>query len=360
MPAAAGPSNRRPRRGNVFVRGFRWFTAAPWWVHVVATVAAIALVVAIGLGVVAFLFVDFVRERPPLPSDDPAQSSPPDEERVELARRFAPILRYDSRELFVPIPVSAYVRRAQLKEQEGRFLRLVRSSLMPDDLPAAEGSCLRSRGCLFFLDIRGVEPDPPKHSERAYDRIENQLFREGARPTVYAHVTRYDDTGDYAVQYWFLYFFNFRLNEHESDWEQITVRLDADKNPVDVFYSAHEGGHRRDWGEVERDGDRPIVYPALGSHANYFGRGRHRVRVGCRRVIGSIQRCLRGRKLLVDLADGRGRPLTPSEYELTEFAGPVFIGSYGTGNYVVLHRRPSALSDPRTRALWADPLRPLR
>jgi hypothetical protein len=360
VPPSAGRSNPLRRVGEAVTRSLRWFKAAAWWVHVLATFAAVVVVVVVAVATLAFLYVDYVREHEPLASEDPVQSEPSAKERAELARRFAPIIRYDTRELFVPIPVSAYVTRVQLKEQEGRFVRLVRPSLGRDDLPSVEGSCLRSRGCLFFLDIRGVEPDPPKRSQLAYDRIENQLFREGARPTVYAHVTRYDDTGDYAVQYWFLYFFNFRLNEHESDWEQITVRLDADKNPVDVFISAHEGGDRRDWDDVDRDGDHPIVYPALGSHANYFEPGKHPVRVGCRRVIGSIQRCLKGRKVLVDLADGAGRALAPDDYELAELEGPTFIGSYGTGNYVVLTRQPSVLSDPRMRALWADPLRPLR
>lgn len=360
MPAAAGRSNPLRRVGRAVAGGFRRFKRAAWWVHVLATFATLVVLAALAVVVLGALYVDYVREHAPLDSEIPAQSEPSADERAELARRFAPVLRYHARELFVPIPISAYVSRTQLKEQEGRFVRLARSSLVQDDLPSAEGSCLRSRGCLFFLDVRGVEPDPPKHSESAYDRIENQLFREGAEPTVYAHVTRYDDTGDYAVQFWFLYFFNFRLNEHESDWEQITIRLDADKNPVDVFYSAHEGGHHREWDDVERDGDHPVVYPALGSHANYFRPGRHRVRVGCRRVIGSIQRCLQGRKILVDLADGAGRTLAPDDYRLVEFAGPVFIGSYGTGNYVVLTRQPSVLADPRRRTLWADPLRPLR
>jgi hypothetical protein len=340
--------------------GFGRFKRAAWWVHVLATFALVALLIATAAVIVGALFVDYVREHEPLASEVPTQSEPSAEDQAELVRRFAPILRYHSQELFVPIPVSAYVSRTQLKEQEGRFVRLVQSALTVDDLPTEEGTCLLRVGCLRFLDVRGVEPDPPKDSQKAYDRIENQLFREGVRPTVYTHVTRYDDTGDYAVQYWFLYFFNFRLNEHESDWEQITVRLDGDKNPVDVFFSAHEGGHHRDWDDIEKDGDHPIVYPALGSHANYFAPGRHRVRVGCRRVIGSIRRCLRGRRILVDLADGAGQTLDADDYELSALEGPVFIGSYGTGNYVVLTRQPSVLSDPRTRTLWEDPLRPLR
>lgn len=341
------------------MRVFRWFTRAAWWVHVVATLAAVLLVVLAAAGVLAILYIDYTREHSPLASETPLQAEPEAEERAELARRFAPVLRYHSTELFVPIPRAAYVSRTQLKEQEGRFVRVLRQKLLPDELPARPGTCLPIRGCLFFLDVRGVEPDPPKASQRAYDAIENQLLRT-SKPTVYTHVTRYEDSGEYAVQYWFLYFFNFRLNEHESDWEQVTVRLDADRNPIDVYYSAHEGGNTREWERVERDGEHPVVYPALGSHANYFVRGRHPVHVGCRRVIGSIRRCLRGRRIIVDVADGAGRELGSDGYELSELSGPVFIGSYGTGNYVVLTRQPSVLSDPRKRRLWADPLRPLR
>jgi hypothetical protein len=173
-------------------------------------------------------------------------------------------------------------------------------------------------------------------------------------------VTRYDDSDEYAVQYWFLYFFNFRLNEHESDWEQVTVRLDEEKRPTAAFFSAHEGGGAADWKDVRSQDEHPIVYVALGSHANYLRPGRHRVSVGCKRVIGSIQRCLRGRKVLVDVSDNRGRTLRPGGYALAELTGQPFIGSYGTGNYVVLTRRPDVLGDPRLRTAWKDPLRPLR
>ncbi len=97
-----------------------------------------------------------------------------------------------------------------------------------DNLPDTLGKCLT--GCFLFLDIRGAEPDPPRHSEGKYAPIERKLLRSGARPTVYYHVSRYDDTDQYAVQFWFLYLFNYRLNEHESDWEQITLQLDENSS----------------------------------------------------------------------------------------------------------------------------------
>jgi hypothetical protein len=339
---------------------FHRFAHAPWWVHVLTTLGAVLFLVLVAAVVAAALFIDYSREHGPGSTEIPPQSQPSAEESLELAQRFAPILRLHSSEPFIPIPHAAYVSRTLLKEQEGRFERLVKGRLTVDDLPDVAGTCLRIRACTFFLDVRGAEPDPPKRVEQAYVTIQKQLVREGAVPTVYFHVTHYGDTGEYAVQYWFLYLFNFRLNEHESDWEQITVRLDSDKNPIQVLYSAHEGGNDRRWEQIEKEGEHPIVYPALGSHANYFKTGRHPVQVGCRRVIGSIQRCLRGRRLLVDIADGGGTRLAPDGYALSQLSGPVFVGSYGTGNYVVLTKRPATLSDPRLRLAWTDPLRALR
>ena len=43
--------------------------------------------------------------------------------------------------------------------------------------------------------------------------------------------------------------------------------------PVEVGYSQHEGAERADWGDDKLelvDGTHPVVYPAAGSHANFF------------------------------------------------------------------------------------------
>jgi hypothetical protein len=341
-------------------RGWGRFAHAPWWVHSLATLGALAFLGVVALVLASVFFLDFVREHGPLAPDVPRQSALSQTEARELAQRYAPIIRPDSRELFYPISTDAYVSQTQLKEEEGRFSKVLDAAPSVARLPNVRGACLLIRGCGYFLDVRGVEPDPPRSTERRYAELMSHLTRTGTKPTVYYHVTHYDDTDEYALQYWFLYLFNYRLNEHESDWEQVTVRLDDKKRPVDVFFSAHGGGHVSPWGAVERDGDHPIAYPGLGSHANYFHAGRHRVEIVCKRVIGSLRACLRGRKFVVDLADGGKKPLTPDVYELSEPGGPVFVGSYGSGNYVVLTRRPDVLADPRARGAWADPLRPLR
>src|SRR4029078_7194681 len=72
-------------------------------------------------------------------------------------------------------------------------------------------------------------------------------------------------------------------NLHEGDWEMIQLDFDAGsaaealaKKPASVGYSQHEGAERASWGDDKLklvDGTHPVVYPAAGSHANFFDSG---------------------------------------------------------------------------------------
>jgi hypothetical protein len=105
---------------------------------------------------------------------------------------------------------------------------------------------------------------------------------EGKTPTVYAHVaTDSEHPGKLALQYWLFYVFNDWNNLHEGDWEMIQLVFDAPNaeealgaEPVEVGYSQHEGAEQADWGDdkLELAGDtHPVVHPAAGSHANFYG-----------------------------------------------------------------------------------------
>ena len=118
-----------------------------------------------------------------------------------------------------------------------------------------------------------------------YERWERRL-REGSRPTVYAHVaTDPGEPGKLALQYWLFYSYNDWNNLHEGDWEMIQLVFDAadaraalETEPESIGYSQHEGAERADWGDDKLevvDGQRPIVYPAAGSHANFFDESLH-------------------------------------------------------------------------------------
>jgi hypothetical protein len=128
----------------------------------------------------------------------------------------------------------------------------------------------------YHLDFPGNALDPGCDYERWGRRL-----TAGRAPAVYAHVAADSShLGQLALQYWFFYVYNDWNNLHEGDWELIQLMFDAedagealDESPVAVGYSQHEGAERADWGEDKLelvDGRRPVVYPAAGSHANFF------------------------------------------------------------------------------------------
>ena len=129
----------------------------------------------------------------------------------------------------------------------------------------------------YNLDFPGNALAPGCTYEMWSDRISA-----GSRPTTYAHVaTDASHPGELALQYWFFYVFNNFNDKHEGDWEMIQVDFHAGSaeealasKPFEIGYSQHGGAERAHWGDKKLrlvDGTHPVVYPALGSHANYFG-----------------------------------------------------------------------------------------
>jgi hypothetical protein len=103
------------------------------------------------------------------------------------------------------------------------------------------------------------------------------------QPVYYGRVVRENEAGaDWKIlQYHFFYAFNdWRLgangiNHHEGDWEMAAVYLKNDE-PYAVLFSQHGSGAMALWQNVRRVKDEsghltthPLIYAALGSHANY-------------------------------------------------------------------------------------------
>ena len=94
-----------------------------------------------------------------------------------------------------------------------------------------------------------------------------------------------EDAGYTVLQYWFFYAYNpwgayeFGINTHEGDWEMVSIFLEPQGEELIPRYAAYSAHHdsgdkvTRVWDEVEKISDHPIVYVALGSHANYFDNG---------------------------------------------------------------------------------------
>lgn len=96
-------------------------------------------------------------------------------------------------------------------------------------------------------------------------------------PPVYYYNVVYN-RGYLVLQYWFFYAYNDwgtghgGVNDHEGDWEMLSLFLRGDK-PGYLAFSAHTGAPEiQAWDEpaIEKaGGDHPVIYVGCGSHANY-------------------------------------------------------------------------------------------
>jgi hypothetical protein len=197
----------------------------------------------------------------------------------ELAERYAPVVRLVEQEEecgpgepYEPIDIDAIL------DEETVSLRgpwksndLVTIAPSADDL----GQGLYE----YNLDFPGDALNPGCGYERWARRVTSET-----EPSVYAHVAQeaaYPDR--LTLQYWFYYPFNDWNNLHEGDWEMIQLVFAASsaeealgQEPLEVGYSQHEGGERAEWGDEKLDvvdGTHPVVYPAAGSHANFYSEG---------------------------------------------------------------------------------------
>ncbi|MDP1544478.1 MAG: hypothetical protein Q8L87_00540 [Anaerolineales bacterium] len=110
------------------------------------------------------------------------------------------------------------------------------------------------------------------------------ILKENPQPVYYGRVLREEGEKGQRwtiLQYHFFYAFNdWRLaangmNHHEGDWEMTAVYLRNEK-PYAVLMSQHGAGNIEKWDAVLKALDQddkatthPIIYAALGSHANY-------------------------------------------------------------------------------------------
>ncbi|MFL6017259.1 MAG: hypothetical protein ACJ74V_06950 [Gaiellaceae bacterium] len=206
----------------------------------------------------------------------PAAAADSGTERA-LAGRYAPVVRLVEHngdcgpgKPYVPIDVDALFDEPTVALRgPWSGANLVKIGPTAKDLP----------GGLFeyHLDF----PGDALHPGCNYLHWERRITADAA-PTAYAHVvTDHDHPGKLALQYWFFYVFNDWNNLHEGDWEMIQLVFDAStaeeavgRQPVEIGYSQHEGAERAAWGDDKLelvDGTHPVVHPADGSHANFFG-----------------------------------------------------------------------------------------
>lgn len=280
----------------------------------------------------------------------PAQAAGPE---LELAKRYAPVVRIVDQpepcghgEPFVPIDVDRVLGNPEVALR-GPWAggEVVKIGPTADDL---------SSGLFdYHLDFPGDTLDPACD----YEKWQRSIDENGAS-TAYARVvTEARHPGQLALQYWFFYVYNDWNDKHEGDWEMIQLDFRAGSAqealsgpPVAIGYSQHTGGESASWGADKLDvvgGTHPVVYPAMGSHANYFSSdlflGRSAAQgVGCDDTVGP-SRDIRPEITLI--------PTAEDDY-LEQFPWLGFLGGWGE-DHPGFYAGPTG---PNTKSQWTEPI----
>jgi hypothetical protein len=282
------------------------------------------------------------------------QAGAPHVEDEVLLRRFEPVLRFTQGEQFFPMPAERYLEACDLLTGTStsalevlipageldaarlasagdappghlRFLRFVQQPLNPIELARfnqsperapfkAPGRLARVGLAARLLDaalvasllVRGKVPGGTAAAAALkYDDLR-------ARDPMVSYHGRVVRQGQWVVlQYLFFYAMNdwrstFEgANDHEADWEQAFVILEAREDrtlePAWFAAAAHDergADLRRRWDDprLEREGEHVVVYPGAGSHATYMERGEYIMRLPLpgERVVHGVLDFVRG------------------------------------------------------------------
>jgi hypothetical protein len=288
-----------------------------------------------------------------------------------LLATYQPVTYFHPAEPFRPTSVQSFISDADLEQFDGAAWVVADPSPEPGSLPAPGTGVWR-------LNQDSCAANSPLGGLGCYVAA----WEEGrGAPVVYGRVAR---TGGHVVlQYWYFYYHNvysyfFPPNDvvwqsHEGDWEVVNVVLSADEEPLFVGYSQHCLGETRSWATTPRwDGTHPVVYVALGSHANDFSAGEHVFDVRCIPVQALGVLAAMGLGIPVDrtaAGDAAGPPRSPgrvSPVRKIDDGHPPwmeFEGFWGELQYFhaapfgtfLFGTSPPGPADP-SRLIWTSPL----
>ena len=191
-----------------------------------------------------------------------------------LLHKYQPVTYFAPGEAFGPTTVETFVDDSTLE----RFVPAIGTWVPIDPDPTVD--TLPTSGAGWRLDQSACAPTAGSAGAACYAAAWNAHH---AQSTVYARVARIENR--IVLQYWFFYYDDFYpylpsapdfiWQGHEGDWEVVNVVLSReDEEPLFVGYSQHCLGQTRAWDATPRwRGHHPVVFVALGSHANYFAPG---------------------------------------------------------------------------------------
>jgi hypothetical protein len=201
----------------------------------------------------------------------------------DLLKRFQPVLRYDSNEQFFADSAAQFMvnpgNELRRKRTEAASGAVLARAVPKGDEPRLELSFLGPKtyadgSAVLEGDVIGVSG---KDYREQYRRL--RVSHPELSNVTYAHAI--EANRRIWLQYWLWYFYNdyqlsFALGTHEGDWEMVQYRMADDADEPDVaVYAQHRYGEMRLWEDIEKLGERPIVYVARGSHASYYEAGFH-------------------------------------------------------------------------------------
>lgn len=138
-----------------------------------------------------------------------------------------------------------------------------------------------------------VDKDHPLHriSDPRLHPKAQRLYSRGHKPDKEGYtrapaVLIVVDKGSGIVDAFWMFFYSYNLGQtvlgirfgnHVGDWEHCMIRFEYGV-PRGMFLSEHEGGQAYAWDAMEKrgpNGTRPVIFSAVGSHANYALPGDH-------------------------------------------------------------------------------------
>ncbi len=206
------------------------------------------------VSLVVLLLLLLIPTSPVVQAADDDNDTIDDAEEWSLIMNYAPNLYFKAGENFFPIDCTYFLNNSELWHWSGSSRSLVDANPNLNTIDDGYDN-------YHFLDYSGNYTDILGNYT---------LNRTTWGYKIYGHVV--PQGGYWCVQYWFFYIYNdHAFNQHEGDWEMITILLNAStKLPIGACYSQHYIGQYAAWADVDKTGNHSYVYVAKGSHANYF------------------------------------------------------------------------------------------
>lgn len=190
----------------------------------------------------------------------PAELSPAQQQA--LAVRYAPVLYFHPDEKNFLQDPNTFLEQSSLREER---------DFRGDKELYPEGAVLPE-------SLANIGPEnATADGQKFLDHSDSDTARAGDLPNS-RNLYQFDTDGETSsITYFLFYSYNDgppggvgEAQNHEGDWERVTVQLDANLQPTEVRYSAHEGSNTtRAWSDVHTEDGRPVVYVGKGSHASY-------------------------------------------------------------------------------------------